>query len=107
MPVLSIPLCSTGQLSLHLSEDGNALIGLTYKYKWNDQINWRMVNFSWMNFLGILKGEITAGKINMVISYVSHYNAFHIDNLLLQLEYNYVRPYVYSHMVPILQITWT
>jgi hypothetical protein len=24
-----------------------------------------------------------------------------IDNLLLQLEYNHVRPYVYSHSVPI------
>jgi hypothetical protein len=32
-------------------------MGLTYKYKWNDQIN-GMVNFSWMNFLlGILKGR--------------------------------------------------
>jgi hypothetical protein len=26
-----------------------------------------------------------------------YYNAFKIDNLLLQLEYNHVRPYVYSH----------
>jgi hypothetical protein len=32
---------------------------------------------------------------------VKYYNAFHIDNLLLQLEYNHVRPYVYSHSVPI------
>jgi hypothetical protein len=36
----------------------------------------------------------------MVISWVKYYNAFHIDNLLLQLEYN-VRPYVYSHSVPL------
>jgi hypothetical protein len=37
----------------------------------------------------------------MVIMGVKYYNAFHIDNLLLQLEYNHVRPYVYSHSVPI------
>jgi hypothetical protein len=51
---------------------GNALLGLTYKYKWNDQINmygqFLLDEFS----LGILKGEITAGKINMVISWVSN-----------------------------------
>jgi hypothetical protein len=28
---------------------------------------------------------------------VKYYNAFHVDNLLLQLEYNHVRPYIYSH----------
>jgi hypothetical protein len=38
----------------------------------------------------------------MVIIGVKYYNAFHIDNLLLQLEYNHVRPYVYSHSVPII-----
>jgi hypothetical protein len=29
------------------------------------------------------------------------YNAFHVDNLLVQLEYNHVRPYVYAHSTPI------
>jgi uncharacterized protein YvpB len=51
--------------------------------------------------LGDIKGEITAGKINMVISWVSNTTMHSIDNLLLQLEYNHVRPYVYSHSVPI------
>jgi hypothetical protein len=37
----------------------------------------------------------------MVISWVSNTTMHSIDNLLLQLEYNHVRPYVYSHSVPI------
>ena len=32
---------------------------------------------------------------------VKYFNAFQVDNLLLQLEYNHVRPYVYSHSDPI------
>jgi hypothetical protein len=48
-----------------------------------------MVNFSWMNFSWDIKGEITAGKINMVISWVSN-TTISIDNLLLQLEYKCV-----------------
>jgi hypothetical protein len=66
MPVLSILLCSTGQLSLHLQRGRKRVAN---KYKWNDQINmygqFLLDEFS----LGILKGEITAGKINMVISW--------------------------------------
>ena len=30
-----------------------------------------------------------------------YYNAFNIKNLMLQVEYNHVRPYVYSHSDPI------
>jgi hypothetical protein len=55
-----------------------------------------------MNFLLDIKREITAGKNKYGYQLgVKYYNAFHIDNLLLQLEYNHVRPYVYSHSVPI------
>jgi hypothetical protein len=32
------------------SENGNALLGLTYKYKWSDQIN--IYGHSWRIFLG-------------------------------------------------------
>ena len=32
---------------------------------------------------------------------MKYYNAFKVKNLLLQLEYNHVRPYVYSHSNPI------
>lgn len=81
---------------------GNALLGLTYKYKWSNQLNFygqflldefslgdiKEGDNSWKNKFGYQLG-------------VKYYNAFKVDNLLLQLEYNYVRPYVYSHSSPI------
>lgn len=81
---------------------GNALLGLTYKYKWNNQINLygqflldefslgeiKSVDNSWKNKFGYQLGA-------------KYYNAFQVDNLLLQIEYNHVRPYVYSHSDPI------
>jgi hypothetical protein len=81
---------------------GNALLGLTSKYKWSDEINIygqflldefslgdiKSVKNSWKNKFGYQLG-------------VKYYNAFHVDNLLFQLEYNHVRPYVYSHSSPI------
>lgn len=81
---------------------GNALLGLTTKYKWNNQINFygqflldefslgdiKKGDNSWKNKFGYQLGA-------------KYYNAFHVDNLLLQLEYNHVRPYVYSHSDPI------
>ncbi|WP_236023874.1 capsule assembly Wzi family protein [Flavobacterium flabelliforme] len=84
------------------ARSGNAVLGLTYKYKWSDQINFygqfildefslgdvKKRDNSWKNKYGYQLG-------------VKYYNAFKIDNLLLQLEYNHVRPYVYSHSMPI------
>jgi hypothetical protein len=50
--------------------------------------------------LGDIKVVIIVGKNKYGYQLgVKYYNAFHIDNLLLQLEYNHVRPYMYS--VPI------
>ncbi len=84
------------------SKTGNALLGLTYKYKWNNQINLygqflldefslnaiKDANKSWKNKYGYQLG-------------VKYFNAFNVENLLLQLEYNHVRPYVYSHSDPL------
>lgn len=84
------------------ARSGNAILGLTFKYKWNNQINFygqfildefslgdvKEQNNSWKNKYGYQLG-------------VKYYNAFKVDNLLLQLEYNHVRPYVYSHSTPI------
>ncbi len=84
------------------SKSGNALLGLTFKYKWDDQINFygqflldefslndiREGDGSWKNKYGYQVG-------------VKYYNAFNVPNLLVQLEYNRVRPYVYSHSDPI------
>ncbi|WP_203256395.1 gliding motility protein RemB [Hyunsoonleella ulvae] len=77
---------------------GNALLGASGKYKFNDNVNVygqfildefslgdvRAGNKSWKNKFGYQLG-------------VKYYNAFNVDNLLLQLELNRVRPYTYSH----------
>ncbi len=84
------------------SKSGNALLGLTSKFKWNNQLNFygqflidefaledvKKRNDSWRNKFGYQIG-------------VKYYDAFGVDNLLLQAEYNIVRPYVYSHSNPL------
>jgi hypothetical protein len=80
------------------SRSGNALLGLTGKYKWNNDINLygqflidefsvsdvKAADKSWKNKFGFQVGA-------------KYFNAFNIKDLLFQLEYNHVRPYVYSH----------
>ncbi|KAB1069704.1 gliding motility protein RemB [Tamlana haliotis] len=77
---------------------GNALMGMTAKYKWNDNINiygqFILDEFS--------LGDITGGEKSWKNKYgyqlgIKYYDAFKVDNLLLQFEYNRVRPYTYSH----------
>ena len=77
---------------------GNAILGASAKYKWNNKVNLygqfildefsldaiKGGNKSWKNKYGYQLG-------------VKYYDAFKIDNLLLQFEYNQVRPYTYSH----------
>ena len=81
---------------------GNAMLGLTSKIKWNNQLNFygqflldefslsdiKSGDNSWKNKYGYQLGA-------------KYYNAFGIKNLLLQGEYNHVRPYVYSHSDPL------
>jgi hypothetical protein len=84
------------------ARSGNALLGLTSKYKFNNQINvygqFLIDEFS--------VADVTAGnkswknKFGFQIG-AKYYNAFTIKNLLLQAEYNHVRPYVYAHSDPI------
>lgn len=80
------------------SRSGNAMLGLTSKYKWNNQIQFygqflldefslddmRSGTKSWKNKYGYQLGA-------------KYFHAFNIKNLLLQAEYNVVRPYVYAH----------
>ena len=81
---------------------GNALLGLTSKYKINNQINvygqFLLDEFS--------LNDIKAGDNSWKNKYgyqlgVKYFNAFNIENLLLQVEYNHVRPYVYAHSDPL------
>ena len=80
------------------ARSGNALLGLTGKYKWNNRINFygqflldefslndvKAGNASWKNKFGYQLGA-------------KYYHAFGLQNLMLQAEYNHVRPYVYAH----------
>ena len=82
---------------------GNAILGLSGKYKWNNKLNLygqfildefslsdvTAGNKSWKNKFGFQLGA-------------KYFNAFKVDNLLLQAEYNQVRPYTYSHNTEIL-----
>ncbi|MHC0445921.1 energy transducer TonB [Flavobacterium sp. 3-218] len=80
------------------SRSGNALLGITGKYKWNNSINLYSQflidefsvfdvgagNKSWKNKFGFQLGA-------------KYFNAFNVKDLLVQVELNSVRPYVYSH----------
>ncbi len=80
------------------SRGGNALIGLTAKYKFSDRINvygqFIIDEFS--------TGDVSGGngsyknKTGYQLG-LKYYNAFGLENLYLQGEYNRVRPYTYSH----------
>jgi hypothetical protein len=84
------------------ARSGNAALGLTAKYKWNNRVNLygqfmldefsldeiKAQDQSWKNKYGYQLG-------------IKYFNAFNVENLLLQFEYNHVRPYVYSHSDPL------
>lgn len=81
---------------------GNAVLGLTSKYKWNNQINFYgqfiVDEFS----LGDVKAQKQSWKNKFGYQIgAKYYNAFNVKNLLVQLEYNRIRPYVYSHSDPL------
>ncbi len=80
------------------SRAGNALIGLSGKYKINDRVNlysqFIIDEFSSKDVFGG-KGSYK-NKTGYQIG-AKYYNAFGLKNLYLQAEYNRVRPYTYSH----------
>ena len=77
---------------------GNAMIGLAAKYKVNDRVNiygqFAIDEFSSIN---VFSGNGSwQNKTGYQIG-LKYYDAFGVDGLLLQTEYNRVRPYTYSH----------
>lgn len=85
------------------SRGGNALIGFSAKYKFTDRVNgygqFIIDEFSSSDVFG---GE---GSYKNKTGYqlgLKYYDAFGFKNLLLQAEYNRVRPYTYSHNTIIL-----
>lgn len=82
---------------------GNALLGASGKYKFNDDVNmysqFILDEFS----LGDVKGGEKSWKNKFGYQLgVKYYNAFKVNDLLLQFEYNRVRPYTYSHNTMVL-----
>ena len=77
---------------------GNAIVGATAKYKWNDAINiYGQFILDEFSISDIKAGEKSwKNKFGYQLG-VKYYNAFKVDNLMLQMEYNRVRPYTYSH----------
>lgn len=80
------------------SKSGNALLGLTTKYKFNNQFvfygQFLLDEFS----LGEIKKQDNSWKNKFAYQLgLKYFNAFNIQNLLLQAEYNHIRPYVYAH----------
>lgn len=84
------------------SRSGNAALGLTSKYKWNSKVNlygqFLLDEFS----LGDMKSGKSSWKNKYAVQLgAKYYDAFKVKNLMLQVEYNAVRPYVYSHSDPL------
>ena len=83
---------STGQ------NGGNAIIGLTGKYKFSNNINaygqWVIDEFSTSEIFG--GQQSWKNKLGYQLG-VKYFDAFNVPNLYLQAEYNQVRPYTYSH----------
>ena len=83
------------------SRSGNALLGASAKFKFNDQLSF---------YSQLVLDELTIGEIgssswknkNGIQVGAKYHNAFGVENLFLQAEYNSVRPYTYSHNFPVL-----
>lgn len=85
------------------SRGGNALLGLTFKYKWSDRLN----TYGQMLIDEFSSSDVLAreGSYKNKTAYqlgTKYYSAFGIPNLNLQLEYNRVRPFTYSHNTVVL-----
>ncbi|NND61903.1 MAG: gliding motility protein RemB [Flavobacteriaceae bacterium] len=80
------------------SRGGNALIGLSSKFKFTDRVN----AYGQLIIDEFSSGDIFGGKgsYKNKVGYqigAKYYDAFGVKSLYLQAEYNRVRPYTYSH----------
>ncbi|WP_411766743.1 gliding motility protein RemB [Winogradskyella sp. A3E31] len=77
---------------------GNALLGASAKYKLNNKVNlYGQFILDEFSLSDVRDGDKSyKNKFGFQLG-AKYYNAFKVDGLLLQAEYNQVRPYVYSH----------
>ncbi len=79
------------------SRAGNSLLGLSLKYKHTNISLYSQLIIDEFRVSEITKGNgWWANKSGIQIG-AKYFNAFNVDNLYLQAEYNSVRPYTYSH----------
>ena len=97
------PIIFYRSLEFNRGEDaGNAILGITGKYKINDNISLYsqlMVDefsFNKLNSLGRWENKFA---IQLGAKY---FDAFKVKDLFLQFEYNYARPYTFAHKSAIL-----
>ncbi len=85
------------------SRGGNAIIGLSGKFKFTNRVNayGQLIidEFSSSDISG--GNESYKNKIGYQLG-MKYYDAFSVDGLYLQAEYNRVRPYTYSHNTVVL-----
>ncbi len=97
------PLIFYRSVEFNRGEDaGNALVGLTTKYKLTSNI---------ALYSQLIIDEFSIGNLNNLGDWrnkfayqlgAKYFNAFSIKNLYLQAEYNYARPYTFAHKSTIL-----
>lgn len=77
---------------------GNAVLGASAKYKWNNKVNiYGQFILDEFSLSDVKAGEKSwKNKFGYQLG-AKYYDAFQVDNLMFQLEYNQVRPYTYSH----------
>jgi hypothetical protein len=79
------------------SRAGNSLLGLSLKYKLKNISLYSQLLLDEFRVSEIKNNDGWWGNKNGIQIGAKYYNAFGVDNLYLQAEYNAVRPYTYSH----------
>lgn len=97
------PIIFYRSIEFNRGEDaGNALIGLTGKYKLNDNVSL---------YAQLMIDEFSFGNLNDLSDWrnkfayqvgAKYFDAFKVKDLFLQVEYNYARPYTFAHQRAIL-----
>ncbi|KQC32610.1 hypothetical protein AAU57_04175 [Nonlabens sp. YIK11] len=80
------------------SRGGNALLGITGKYKISDRVTaYGQLVLDEFASSSVISGDGSYQNKSAYQLGVKYQNAFSVPNLMLQAEYNRVRPYTYSH----------
>ncbi|MGX1023225.1 gliding motility protein RemB [Psychroflexus sp. MBR-150] len=80
------------------TEGGKVMVGANYKYKWTDNIySYGQLLIDELSFNDVFDGNNSfKNKFGLQLG-VKYFDAFKIKDFDLQLEYNQVRPFTYSH----------